>query len=198
MERGLVGLLTVEGLANPDIYNGQVMQWPGYARNGTLRNRGCGVPAVNDVVIARVVHVLAVVIWIGGVAMVTTIILPIVRASGAISLLEAVERRFVWQARLSTLLVGASGFYMVARLSLWDRFDTIEFWWMHAMVLVWLIFSLILFVGEPLIVGRSKRVDAVRGTMVGRIHVVHWLLLMLATITIVAAVAGSQGMLLVP
>ena len=87
---------------------------------------------------------------------------------------------------------------MVARLSLWDRFDTIEFWWMHAMVLVWLIFSLILFVGEPLIVGRSKGVDAVRGTIVGRIYVVHWLLLMLATITIVAAVAGSQGMLLVP
>jgi hypothetical protein len=152
------------------------------------------VPAVIDVVIARVVHVLAVVIWIGGVAMVTTIILPIVRASGAISLLEAVERRFVWQARLSTLLVGASGSYMVARLHL----DTSEFWWMHAMVLVWLIFSLILFVGEPLIVGRSKGVDAVRGTMVGRIYVVHWLLLMLATITIVAAVAGSQGMLLVP
>ena len=45
---------------------------------------------MNDVVIARVVHVLAVVIWIGGVAMVTTIILPIVRASAAISLLEAV------------------------------------------------------------------------------------------------------------
>jgi uncharacterized membrane protein len=156
------------------------------------------VPTVSDVVIARVVHVLAVVIWIGGVAMVTTIILPIVRASGAISLLEAVERRFVWQARLSTLLVGASGFYMVARLSLWDRFDTIEFWWMHAMVFVWLIFSLILFVGEPLIVGRSKGVDAVRSTMVGHIHVVHWLLLMLATITIVAAVAGSQGMLLIP
>ena len=69
---------------------------------------------------------------------------------------------------------------------------------MHAMVLVWLIFSLILFVGEPLIVGRSKGVDAARDTMVGRIYVVHWLLLMLATITIVAAVAGSQGMLLVP
>jgi uncharacterized membrane protein len=116
---------------------------------------------VNDVVIARVVHVLAVVIWIGGVTMVTTVILPIVRTSGAISLLEAVERRFVWQARLLTLLVGASGFYMVARLSLWDRFHTIEFWWMHAMVLVCLIFSLILFVGEPLIVrpfqGRGRR-----------------------------------------
>jgi hypothetical protein len=31
--------------------------------------------------------------------------------------------------------VAASGFYMVERLDLWDRFRDIEFWWMHAMVL---------------------------------------------------------------
>jgi len=70
-----------------------------------------------------------------------------------------VERRFVWQARVATLLVAASGFYMVNRLDLWDRFRAIEFWWMHAMVLLWFIFTLILFVGEPL-VARSGDVTA--------------------------------------
>jgi uncharacterized membrane protein len=34
---------------------------------------------LNDLAIARAIHVLAVVVWIGGVAMVTTVILPIVR-----------------------------------------------------------------------------------------------------------------------
>ena len=48
------------------------------------------------------------------------------------SLAEAVERRFAWQARILTFLVGASGFYMVARLDLWDRFEAIGYWWMHA------------------------------------------------------------------
>jgi uncharacterized membrane protein len=34
---------------------------------------------MDDVLIARALHVLAVVIWIGGVAMVTTVVLPAVR-----------------------------------------------------------------------------------------------------------------------
>ena len=108
---------------------------------------------MNDLAIARAVHVLAVVIWIGGVGMVTTVILPMVRRARmpteGQALLEAVERRFIWQARIATLLVAASGFYMVERLDLWDRFRDIEFWWMHAMVLLWLIFTLVLFIGEP-------------------------------------------------
>jgi uncharacterized membrane protein len=115
---------------------------------------------MNDLAIARAIHVLAVVVWIGGVAMVTTVILPMVRRARTPTegqtLLEAVERRFVWQARVATLLVAASGFYMVDRLHLWDRFRAIEFWWMHAMVLLWLIFTIVLFIGEPL-AGRIRR-----------------------------------------
>ena len=86
--------------------------------------------------------------------MVTTVILPMVRRAQVPTegqaLLEAVERRFIWQARIATLLVAVSGFYMVERLDLWDRFRNIEFWWMHAMVLLWLIFTFVLFVAEPL------------------------------------------------
>jgi uncharacterized membrane protein len=109
---------------------------------------------MNDLAIARAIHVLAVVVWIGGLAMVTTVILPMVRraqtpAQGQ-GLLDTVEQRFIWQARIATLLVAASGFYMVERLDLWDRFRSIEFWWMHAMVLIWLIFTFVLFIGEPL------------------------------------------------
>src|SRR5215472_18073909 len=102
---------------------------------------------MNDLAIARAIHVLAVVVWIGGVTMVTTVILPMVRGSKTPtegqSLFEAVEQRFIWQARIATLLVAVSGFYMVERLDLWDRFRNIEFWWMHAMVLLWLIFTLV-------------------------------------------------------
>ena len=41
-------------------------------------------------------------------------------------LFGAVERRFIWQACIATLLVAASGFYMVERLDLWDRFRNVE------------------------------------------------------------------------
>ena len=159
---------------------------------------------MNDLAIARAVHVLSIVVWIGGVAMITTVILPMVRRSQmptvGQALLEAVERRFIWQARIATLLVAVSGFYMVERLDLWDRFRNIEFWWMHAMVLLWLIFTFVLFIGEPL-VARTHRKHGSQPASKGRLSLMqwlHWVLLLLSAITVLAAVAGSQGMSLVP
>lgn len=166
--------------------------------------RAITVPRMDDVAIARAIHVIGVVIWIGGVAMVTTVILPMVRRfdipEKRLALLEAVERRFVWQARIATLLVAASGFYMVERLQLWDRFHSTQFWWMHAMVLVWLIFTVILFVVEPLITLRRTRLAPQIATDVklSRMQQLHWVLLILSVITVLAAVAGSQGMSLLP
>lgn len=156
--------------------------------------------AMDDIAIARAIHVFAVVVWIGGVAMVTTVILPIVRRGEKerLALLEAVERRFIWQARIATLLVAASGFYMVGRLDLWDRFRAIEFWWMHAMVLLWMIFTLILFIGEPLMQRRTRHTQVAPDARLARMQWLHWVLLVLSAITVLAAVAGSQGMSLVP
>lgn len=86
---------------------------------------------MDDVTVVRALHVLAVVIWIGGVAMVTTIVLPAVRrgdlGADRLAAFQAIERRFVWQARAAIIVVGASGFYMVARADLWDRFRSAEF-----------------------------------------------------------------------
>ena len=159
---------------------------------------------MDDIAIARAIHVLAIVIWIGGVAMVTTVVLPLIRRTGApaarLALFEAVERRFIWQARGATLLVAASGFYMVDRLNLWDRFRSLDFWWMHAMVCLWLVFTLLLFVGEPLIVHRwmHRRALTVPDSTFAFLHWLHWILLGLSVITVFAAVAGSYGMSLVP
>jgi len=157
---------------------------------------------MHDLAIARAIHVLAVVVWIGGVAMVTTVILPMVRrapmpADGQV-LLEAVERRFIWQARIATLLVAASGFYMVQRLDLWGRFRNIEFWWMHAMVLLWLIFTFVLFIGEPLAARAHRKHGSQPKRRLSFMQWLHWVLLLLSAITVLAAVAGSQGMSFVP
>jgi uncharacterized membrane protein len=75
--------------------------------------------------IARVFHVLGVVIWIGGVGMVTTVILPAQHPSAdqRIRVFEAIESRFAWVARLMTLLVGFSGLYMTWKLNLWTDFS---------------------------------------------------------------------------
>jgi uncharacterized membrane protein len=151
---------------------------------------------MDELAIARAIHVLAVVVWIGGVSMVTTVILPVARHSpNGADLAATFERRFAWQARIATLLVGASGFYMVGRLDLWDRFETIGYWWMHAMVGVWLVFTIILFVAEPFLhrwFEARAPVDP-DGTL-KLVTRLHWVILILTLITIFGAVAGTHGL----
>lgn len=154
---------------------------------------------MDSLTIARALHVLAVVHWIGGVTMVTLVLLPglmrHVPAAQRLSLFELVEGRFAQQARVSTLLAGASGLYMIYRLAAWDRFFDPGFWWMHAMVLVWAIFTVVLFVAEPLFLHRWFREKAARNPdaafrLVSRLHA---LLLTLSLVTVAAAVIGAHG-----
>ena len=154
---------------------------------------------MDDVTIARALHVLAVVIWIGGVSMATTVALPAIRrgelGEDRLAAFEAIEHRFAWQARTAIVVVGLTGLYMVWRLDLWDRFRTAHFWWMHAMVCLWLLFAFILFLAEPLILHRRFRrwATARPDAAFAWLQRGHWLLLVLSAMTIVGAVAGSQG-----
>jgi uncharacterized membrane protein len=155
---------------------------------------------MDDVIIARALHVLGVVVWIGGVAMVTLVVLPALRRGdlgpNRLQVFEAIERRFAWQARLATLVVGLTGFYMTQRLDLWDRFRSGGVWWMHAMVCLWLLFTVLLFVAEPLVLHRRfhARAAAQPDAAFALLQRAHWLLLALSLITILGAVAGSQGL----
>ena len=86
-----------------------------------------------SLVVARVLHVLGVVFWIGGVAFVTTVVFPMVRrlpsAREQIEHFESIEGRFALQARIATLVTGLSGFYMLHHLNAWGRYLDPSFWW---------------------------------------------------------------------
>ncbi len=159
---------------------------------------------MDDFVLARVVHVLSVVLWIGGVAMVTLVLLPILQRMAspeeAMAFFSNFRRRFAAQARLTTLLVGLSGFYMTFVLDAWHRFAQWQYWWMHTMVFVWLLFTFMLFIVEP----RSRSGNQAKTplpqnittqTFVNIQHK-HMRLLILSLITIAGAVAGSHGWLI--
>jgi uncharacterized membrane protein len=156
---------------------------------------------MDDVVIARALHVLAVVFWIGGVAFVTTVVLPAIRRfkkpEERLAFFDAVERRFAWQARFTTLLAGLTGLYMVIRLDLWIRFRFVSYWWMHAMVIVWLIFATMLFVAEPVVLHKwlHERAKAYPEATFRLVERLHLFLLAASSITIFGAVVGNHGLL---
>jgi uncharacterized membrane protein len=154
---------------------------------------------MTDFALARTLHVLAVVLWIGGVGMVTMVLLPAIRRSypppQRFGVFHAMEQRFATQSRFTTALAGASGFYMMWWLDAWDRFATASFWWMHAMVLTWAVFTVMLFVAEPLFLERilARRAAVAPEATYRRIEWLHRGLLVLSLLTIAGAVAGSHG-----
>ena len=132
--------------------------------------------------------------------MVTTVVLPAVRRGDlgptGCWRFEAIERRFIWQARIAIVIVGADRLlHDRSRWTCGTGSASGEFWWMHAMVCLWLLFALVLFVAEPLILDRwSPRMgeppsDAHSPCCMGALVSVA-----LSLITILGAVAGSQGM----
>jgi uncharacterized membrane protein len=155
---------------------------------------------MDDVTVARAIHVLSIVHWMGGVAFVTLVVLPVARRAAdpgqRLALFEAVEQRFAAQVKLSVLLAGASGFYMVERIDAWQRFVDPSQWWLAAMVLLWLVFMAILFVVEPAI--GSRLLESGRSDPDGTLCLLeraHWLLLAVSAVVAGAAVLGSHGLL---
>jgi len=150
-------------------------------------------------VLARVLHVLGVVLWIGGVALVTTVLLPALLRMGdeerPVELFDRIEGAFSLQAKITTLLTGLSGFYMIYAMGAWHRYLEPRFWWIHLMTLVWLLFTLVLFVLEPWFLhrlflerGRRQPQKTLKFT-----HRLHSILLALSLLALVGGVAGSHG-----
>ena len=150
-------------------------------------------------ILARALHVIGVVLWIGGVAFVTMVLLPAIRRltspSERVAFFEQIEEKFAGQAKTSTLLVGGSGFYLVHSWDLWGRFSDPSFFWMHAMVAIWALFSLMLFVAEPLFLHEwfLKAAEKAPEITFRRIERLHRGLLTVSLLTVFAAVAGSHG-----
>lgn len=154
-----------------------------------------------DLIVARALHVVSIVAWLGGVGFVTTALMPAVRRhhppQARLRAFVQFESRFAPQARVWVGLAGLSGVYLVVRLALWERFASAQFWWMHAMVALWLVFFAMLFVLEPFILhARLKAaIDTPAGIrMFDRMARLHQALFLFALITVMGAVAGSHGL----
>ena len=149
--------------------------------------------------LARVIHVLTIVLWIGGVGMVTTVLIPAIKKMTSkedqIKTFETIEGKFAIQAKITTLLTGLSGFYMLYEMDAWNRYLDLRYWWIHAMTLVWVLFTLILYVLEPLVLHKLFKTYAETNPekTFNIMHRLHWVLLVLSLITIAGTVAGSHG-----
>lgn len=149
-----------------------------------------------DFALAHAVHVLAVILWIGGVGFVTLVLIPSLAETSAPERLAAfhrLESRFAPLAQVLVVLAGVSGFWMVWRADMWGRFAEPQFWWMHAMVAVWAVFAIMLFILEPLVLHRRMARSPSSEADFARLRRMHQLLLALSLVAAGGAAAGSHG-----
>ena len=153
--------------------------------------------AIDWGIAARAVHVLAVVVWIGGVALITSVLLPAMKAKPAeewVREFDEIERRFATEVRAAVLLVLVTGLAMLSQYDLWDRFLSLRYWWMHLMVGVWLLYAIVLFIAEPLVLRRvfHARAEAAPAATLRFVLRFHRAMLALSLFAVFAAVAGAH------
>lgn len=153
----------------------------------------------NYFIFARSFHVICVLLWIGGMAFVTTVLIPslkeIMDSGNKLKLFEQLEGRFSFQAKIATLVTGVSGFYMLEAMNAWERYQQLQYWWLHLMTLIWFIFTLVLFVLEPLFLHSWFHEQAEKNSTeaFSLVHRVHKVLLMLSLLAVFCAVSGAHG-----
>lgn len=152
-----------------------------------------------DLTIARAIHILSIVIWMGGAAFVTMVLIPVIRnpsfKTEQLSIFKTVENRFASIARAVVILAGLSGFYMTYKMNAWGRFVEAQYFWMHAMALVWLVFVIALFVIEPFFIKNHGRMvkDDHNIEDLKKTQLVHIVILVLSLIAIFISVLGAHG-----
>lgn len=153
---------------------------------------------IDDLLIARAVHVLSIVVWFGGVAFVTFVVLPLAMrqpsAQQKLALFEAMEGRFGAIARWAVALAGVSGLWMIQRGDLWYRFGEPTFWWMWAMAGLWGLFAVVLYIAEPLWLHAAFRrwAQAAPEAAFRAAFRLHLVLLLAGAVTIAGAVFGAH------
>ena len=116
-------------------------------------------------------------------------------SSNKINLFVEVEGKFSFQAKILTTITGITGIYMLYFLNAWNRFLMINYWWMHVMVIIWIMFFIVLFILEPLFLHKWFEDIAKTNDLksLKRLQLMHIILLTANISVILLAAAGANG-----
>ncbi len=146
------------------------------------------------------IHVLGVVLWIGGVAFVTIIIFPmIVRMEGSLEkvlFFQGVEHRFAWIGKLCVVIVGLSGACLLSLTDRWGVLFRQNGIGITIMVLVWTFYVLVLlFEGRLFKIIFKGEAQHDTAKIFFKLSVFHWVVLVLSLLAVVAGVFTEHGVL---
>jgi uncharacterized membrane protein len=144
------------------------------------------------------IHVLGVIIWIGGVAFVTMIVFPmIMRTEGSLEqvlFFQGIEHRFAKIAKLCVLVVGLTGVLLLYLMGMWSLLFTRYGIAPTLMLLVWTFYVLVLLFEAKLfkVIFRGE-VQQDMAKIFFRLSVFHWVVLGLSLLAVVVGVLAGHG-----
>lgn len=144
------------------------------------------------------IHVLGVVIWIGGVAFVTMIVFPmIMRMEGSLEkvlFFQGLEHRFARIAKLSVAIVGATGVWLLLITGGWRELFTLRGIGPTLMLIVWALYTFVLLFEARLfkvIFSGSAQQDTSK--VFFRLSAFHWVVLGLSLLAVGVGVWAGHG-----
>jgi len=157
---------------------------------------GREIPMLLPILIA--VHVLAVVIWIGGVAFVTMIVFPmIMRMEGSLEkviFFQGMEHRFAKIAKTAVFITGLTGSWLLYLTGEWKILFTVQAIGPTVMLLVWTLYVLVLLFEAKLfklIFSGESQQDTAK--IFSRLSAFHWVVLALSLLAVAIGVWAGHG-----
>ncbi|MBI4699207.1 MAG: hypothetical protein HY758_09985 [Nitrospirae bacterium] len=143
-------------------------------------------------VIALTVHVLSIIIWIGGVSFVTMITFPMIQRAGSsleqVMMFQGTEHRFAKIAKAMVILAGLSGFYLINVKGM-----SFGAW---IMIIVWAFYASLLFGLEKILFKKifakptGEELDTNKIFFI--LQVFHWVILALSYSAVAAGLFAAH------
>lgn len=147
--------------------------------------------------ISLIIHVVFVVLWMGGVGFVTIVLFPMITRTQQplerVLLFQRIEHRYARIARLYAVIVGITGFVNLYYMGGLKLLFTGYGWGITAMLLVWIMWMVLLFGLEPVVIRRLLKEAQVGNmdidTLFRRMNTFHWVLLSLSLLAVIGGVS---------
>lgn len=144
-----------------------------------------------EYVIALTIHILSVVVWIGGVSFVTLVTFPMIlrmdKSLEMVLMFQGVEHRFAKIAKIMVILAGLSGFYLI-----YEKGLSPGVW---IMISVWAFYASLLFGLEKLIFKKLFGKPGEQGDIKKVFNLLqgfHWIVLCLSFLAVAGGVWAAH------
>ena len=102
------------------------------------------------------IHIYGTLLWISTMAVLTVEMLRTFRKEESGKSKNSWSLKAEMMALITTTLAGSTGLFLQYEWDLWKSLAELEFWWVHSMIMVWILFSIVFFLLDPLFLKKMQ------------------------------------------